>query len=79
MNKPIAIVKIQGTKKRETNKAILFCVDSVNDKPIEKSKDEWFPRSQIISIHIDPMDAGNDIMVVKEWIAEMKGLIKNGN
>jgi hypothetical protein len=65
-------VKVLGHRIRETDKAILWdCSefehdDSTPDSP--KALEEWFPLSQVESIH-------PDYIVVSAWIAEKKGLV----
>lgn len=60
-------VKIHGTRKKETVKAVLWRVEKETEDGTEY-EDVWFPLSQVHSIHPDHI-------VVTRWIADKKGLL----
>lgn len=73
-------IKLKGTYKRETDKAILFSVETVLDgstdgKAIRPFKNEWFPKSQVKDLEKDAFEASNDILTATHWICLTKGLI----
>lgn len=79
-------VLIEGTRIRETEKAILFCVKQVNGRVLPESKNEWFPISQMksaLTLAPDPEDPFNseeeskamDWMKMSHWICSTKGLV----
>lgn len=69
------VYTLTGTKVRETDKAILFRADSINDVPLDKSKQEWFPLSQIRKMFHDKNVSGSDYIIVSEWILSQKGML----
>lgn len=69
------LVTITGTHLRESPKAILFRIDQISAEPLEKSKEEWIPFSQIRKITTDSTTEGKDSLVVTEWILKQKELI----
>lgn len=71
-NEPV--VTLRGTKLRETGKAAQFKIEYINDMPLEPSKTEWFPFSQISKMTHDPQESPSDTMIVSVWILGEKGL-----
>lgn len=72
------VIKFHGKIKRESEKAICFCVfptEDFNDNT--GAKDHWFPFSQVKSIHKTFSVANEtlDSIVVTAWIAKQKNLI----
>jgi len=80
MTRPPEVVTLYGAKLRESEKAVLFqyCLqDNTLEGYAAHSKSEWFPFSQIVSIHTT-FNAGNgilDSMVITKWLATTKGII----
>lgn len=56
--------RVEGTRLRETDKAVLVELD--------EGEEVWFPLSQVESMHFDGRDAG--YLMVTDWIAKVKGL-----
>ena len=57
----------------ETEKAVRFQIDvssEANEYPIYKN--EWFPRSQLSSVHVSKTPDG-DVIMASEWILGQKG------
>lgn len=65
------VVEIECHIVRETEKAILVELPTA---ATQWKKTEWFPLSQVESIHRSEEGEG-DYIVVKKWIAEKKGLV----
>lgn len=62
-----------GTVLRETEKAIQFQIDLSDARcPEPVLKSEWFPRSQLSSIHVSKQD-NCDVIMASEWILGQKG------
>ena len=66
---------ITGNKLGESEKAIKFRVHEISGTPLDQTKTEWFPLSQIDKIFTDPNNINCDSMIVSEWILQQKGLI----
>lgn len=67
-------VKISGSIKAQTDKAILILATQVNGTHIypedpHKSKSVWFPKSQVMSSFKTPVPGELDHINVFEWIA----------
>ena len=63
-----------GTITGETEKAVRFQIDVTMGKCEEAiMKVEWFPRSQLSSIHFGINDFGADVIMASEWILGQKG------
>lgn len=58
---------LQGTIKRRTEKAILFIFFDSE----ENAQEEWFPISQLASIHTAVNDS-YDVIMASEWILKQK-------
>lgn len=63
---------LTGTVVAETSKALLFEIAGMDE---EDHKSQWFPLSQVNSIHRDPNTVGQDKINVNDWILKQKGLI----
>ena len=70
-----AVHTIVGNKLGESEKAIKFRVHKISGIPLDQTKTEWFPLSQIDKIFTDPNNINCDSMIVSEWILQQKGLI----
>lgn len=79
-------VLLEGTKLRETDKAIMFKVHRVNGKDLPETLTTWFPISQMksaLTLAPDPEDPFNseeeskamDWMKMSHWICQTKGLV----
>lgn len=67
---------LKGTKLGETAKAVRFSFQEINGAPIEDTRIEWFPFSQVTQMTYDPKGvSGEDTIRVKEWILMEKGII----
>lgn len=64
------VIKVEGVIIRETDSALLFKFQ-VNDECNVQT--EWFPVSQVQSIHRNP--GKKDEIVMSAWIATKKGII----
>lgn len=60
--------EINGTIRRETEAALLLVTSNLEGEIV----DEWFPLSQIESIH---RGEEHDTIVVANWILKKKGII----
>jgi len=69
------IRSIQGTRLRESAKAVLFCVTHVSGEKLKKKVDEWFPFSMIVKSTHNSSKSGEDTLSVKEWILDQKNLL----
>jgi hypothetical protein len=47
MSRVDVLITIEGTRLRETDKAVQFRIDSIRQEPIDPPKTEWFPFSQV--------------------------------
>lgn len=56
-------VSVECQRKRETDNAVLICVDD---------EEVWIPLSQVDSMHFD--GRGSGYIVISDWIAAQKGL-----
>lgn len=71
-------ITLTGTKLGETEKAVKFSILQINGMPVDlapKDKTQWFPFSQLKKMTSDPASAGQDVIVVSEWICEQKNLL----
>lgn len=63
-----------GTITGETEKAIRFQIDLTSGEcEYPTLRREWFPRSQLSSIHIGSAPGGEDIIMASEWVLGQKG------
>lgn len=78
------VVRIKGTIKFQTTKAICFICDleyvqfETLAQENENSKGLWFPFSQVNEIHPGKDQdgtIGEDELVVTSWIAKQKGIV----
>jgi hypothetical protein len=82
MSRVDVLITIEGTRLRETDKAVQFRIDSIRQEPIDPPKTEWFPFSQVRRSMTDKHTgedtdrvSGVDYLVVTEWILQQKGLV----
>ncbi len=77
---PKEVVVLCGRKIRESPKAVLFtfCAEgkSFADFETGNTQREWFPLSQVVSIHntFNAETQSLDSMVVSNWICQQKGI-----
>lgn len=71
---PQSYTSVQGTKLFETGKAVQFRVESVANEPLDETKVEWFPLSQVKSMTTGNSD-GTDTLEVADWLLRTKELI----
>lgn len=64
-----------GTKIAETGKALKFKVVKIGECPLEPTREEWFPFSQIKKTYVSPNTVDGDYIIVSEWILKEKGII----
>lgn len=69
---PRMYLALSGTIKRETPKAVLF---EFLDEDGIGVKSEWFPLSQMASIHRAAEVCKPDVIMVSEWILREKGAL----
>lgn len=71
--------QLHGEIMGETEKAIKFefCTDTEDTGDEPEYKTEWFPLSQISSIHRLAKDDNGlcDILMISEWILKQKGIL----
>lgn len=68
--------KLTGMFLKETDKAILMVVESINDAPLDEGPAEWTPLSQVKSKYYNKNSAEDkDVLIITEWIAKQKGFI----
>lgn len=69
-------ITLTGTKSAETAKAVLFIVQKISGEKVTlENPKQWFPFSQVTRMTTDPSCAGNDQLVVSQWICKEKGLL----
>ncbi len=73
INQPIYLVL--GKRVKETDKAILITVWSVEGIDLDEPKNEWFPKGQIVDSKFEDEKTEADRFNVKKWIMDQKGLI----
>ena len=71
---PNTYISIKGTRLRETEKAVQFCIHDISGDVLDKPVTTWFPFSQI-SKSTTSHNEGEDTMMITEWIAQQKELI----
>lgn len=71
------IYLVLGYLVKETEKAMLIEVDTVENNPIDPPKREWFPKSQIVDtkINVDSNPQEKDRFNIKHWILNEKGMV----
>ena len=70
------LYKVTGTFLRETPKAFLCEVETVNNLPIEPVKEHWFPFSQAREFTVtDTPDGSVATFLATEWILKAKEII----
>jgi len=65
------VKEIEGTIIRETDSAILFRFQQEGCN----IRSEWFPLSQVKSIHNMKASGNKDKIVISNWINEKKGMV----
>ena len=70
MNTP-TYIRIEGTVKRETEKAIQVLVSEVDSIELEPASLQWFPKSQI---DWSESDQSEGILFVADWLLRTKEL-----
>lgn len=69
-------VELKGTRLKETEKAVLFDIETVDSTPWEgNQKKYWIPFSQVTSSVTNPKVTGEDQLLISSWIAKRIGLI----
>lgn len=74
MRSDSVVVSLKGTRLRETDKAVQFCISDISGTILGQETTTWFPNSQIKS-STTGTNVGEDVLVVSEWIMEQKELI----
>lgn len=73
---PEKLTKVTGTFLRETPKAFLCEVETLNNLPIEPVKEHWFPFSQVREFSVtDTPDGDVATFLASEWILKAKEII----
>lgn len=71
--------QLHGEIMGETEKAIKFefCIAEGETDDLDAYKTEWFPLSQISSIHrfSKPDNDLTDILMISEWVLKQKGIL----
>ena len=67
---------VYGFLTKETPKAMLIQVETVEGEPLDPVTGHWFPKTQIVDqiLAEDPDDM--DKFTIKHWILAEKGLVK---
>lgn len=77
---PVEYISLEGRILKETEKALLMSIFTVEEVPTVSSPNdlapnEWIPLSQIKSIDHKGPEHENDVVQVAKWVIERKGLI----
>lgn len=65
----ISYTSLQGTRIRETDKAVYFRVESISGSPVSHFV-HWFPISRTARSTTNPDVDGTDTLVVESWIVD---------
>lgn len=74
---PSKIYLVLGVLVRETPKAVLIEVHSIEGETEDEIKNHWFPKTQIVDEKLsdDPASGELDRFNIKEWILQQNKLI----
>lgn len=68
--------QLVGETRKDTAKAVLLLIDSIDGKEIIPPNMSWYPKSQIVEICECQEDPTKEVYVAKHWIVEGNGLLK---
>lgn len=68
--------QLVGEVRKETAKAVLLLIDSIDGEEIIPPNMNWYPKSQIVETVYCPEDPTKVIFTAKYWIVEGNGLLK---
>lgn len=74
---PSKVYLVLGVLVRETPKAVLIQVHSIEGETEDELKNHWFPKTQIVDEKLsdDPASGELDRFNIKEWILQQNKLI----
>lgn len=73
MSRTTVYITLQGTVIRETEKAVLFVIDSVSGTPLDAQITKWIPLSQC-ERRFTSKNEGEDTVTISEWMYEKLSL-----
>jgi hypothetical protein len=67
--------QIKGNSIRETEKAVLISIISIDDEPQAEVKNYWMPKTQVVDMIFSDDPVELDTFTVKHWIMDQNGLV----